>query len=107
MKDVIGAVLSRCLAGKRISQTLTTAQALWQSALAGLADQVGEELSELRSSALRRSAMLKPAPKYVELDRFQGPHRRGEILVAAVINVCLEVLSKRLAELRRHPQACS
>jgi hypothetical protein len=71
--------------------------AMRKSILFGLADQMGEELSKVRGQPLRRSAQLRPSPHwYRENDEFKEPHRRGEILVAAMMNAFLEVWSARL-----------
>ena len=101
MKDVMGAILDKSLAGKRISESVIAPNALRDSALLGLADQVGQELSGVRGNALRQSAKLVPSLKYIEMEVYKEPHRRGEILVAAVINAFLEVWSTRMSELRR------
>jgi hypothetical protein len=74
--------------------------AMRKSILFGLADQMGEELSKVRGQPLRASAQLKPSPSwYREDDEFREPHRRGEILVAAMMNAFLEVWSARLRAL--------
>lgn len=69
---------------------------LRKNVLAGLADEMGEELSAVRGSALRNSARLKPSPKYLDDPAYQLPHTRGEILVAAVLNTFLDVWLRRL-----------
>ena len=73
---------------------------LRHSILLGLADEMGAELSKVRGQPLRASAMLKPSPEwYQKSEEFKEPHRRGEILVAAVMNVFLEVWLERLQAL--------
>jgi len=73
---------------------------LRESVVFGLADQMGEEMSKVRGQALRASAKLLPSPEWYQTDEeFKEPHRRGEILVAAIINAFLEVWSARLQAL--------
>jgi hypothetical protein len=67
-----------------------------QSFLFGLADQMGRGLEPLRRDALRRSVNLEPSHKYLEKEEFQDAHRRGEILVAAMVNAFLDVWHNRL-----------
>lgn len=86
-----------------------TAEKLRKSVLLGLAEEMGKEMSGVRgkrSEALRRSVELKPLKpsddlrKYADLEEFQEPHRRGEILVAAMMNAFLEVWLKRIEKLK-------
>ncbi len=87
-----------------------TADKLCESVLLGLADEMGKEMSGVRgdrSDALRRSIklpILKPTDdpnKYSEQEEFQEPHRRGEILVAAMMSAFLEVWLKRIEKLKK------
>ncbi len=73
-----------------------SARALRQSALFGLAEQMGSELQDVRGQALRRSAELEPDPGWLKDPEFAEPHRRGEILVAAVMNGFIEAWTSRL-----------
>jgi hypothetical protein len=75
-----------------------TPDSLRDTALFTMADQMGQELSHVRGQPLRASAQLKPSKRYYRDDpEFAEAHRRGEILVAAVMNAFLEVWSARLA----------
>lgn len=75
-----------------------------QSFLTGLAEQMGEGLDPLGRDALRRSSKLNPSPDYLRDREYEEPHRRGEILVAAVINAFLEVWRRRLqGKIERKP----
>ncbi len=69
---------------------------LRRSALMGLAEQMGSEMAALRGSALRRSVELTPSDKYLRQEEFMEPHRRGEILVSAVLNSFLAVWRNRI-----------
>ncbi|HEX8495435.1 MAG TPA: hypothetical protein VF658_21670 [Pyrinomonadaceae bacterium] len=81
-----------------------TVEKLRESVLLGLAKEMGHEMAGVRgnrANALRRSVKLRPfddAQKYGE--EFDEPHRRGEILVAAILNSFLEVWKKRIDRLK-------
>src|SRR6185503_10695095 len=72
---------------------------LRKSALFRLAEEMGQELQEHRGQALRTSLALVPSPTLLDRDEFQLPHRRGEILVAAVLDALVRTWSRRLQEL--------
>lgn len=75
-----------------------------QSFLLGLAEQMGQGLDPLGRDALRRSVALTPSPDYLGDPGYDEPHRRGEILVAAVVNAFLEVWRRRLeGKIERRP----
>ncbi|HEV2705586.1 MAG TPA: hypothetical protein VGV59_06650 [Pyrinomonadaceae bacterium] len=82
-----------------------TIEELRESLLTGLAEQVGQETAEAgemagaRQGALRRSVKLTPGEYIKNIDDFAEPHRRGEVLVAAVMNAFLHVWVKRLSSL--------
>jgi hypothetical protein len=72
------------------------------SVLFGLADEMGSELLGKRR-ALRRSVELPENADYLDGEKFPEfcpPHRRGEVLVAVVMNVYLAVWSDRVDSLR-------
>lgn len=70
---------------------------LRQSILLGLAEEMGAEMSKIRGQPLRASVRLKPSPEWYRKDEdFKEPHRRGEILVAAMMNAFLEAWCERL-----------
>lgn len=60
-----------------------------------LAEQMGRELDPFRNQALRNSIDL-PYGNHFDEEEFLEPHRRGEILVAAVLNAFLSVWVQRL-----------
>lgn len=84
---------------------------LRDSVLFGMAEQMGQEMSlgvrGGRDDALRRSIKLTPLTqaddpdKYEKMPEFQEPHRRGEILVAAMMNAFLGVWTKRIEKLKK------
>ena len=84
-------------------------EALRESLLTGLAEEVGnesaaaDEMAGVRKGALRRSVRLTPEDyfreKVIDPEKFDEPHFRGEVLVAAVMNAFLLVWVKRLRSL--------
>jgi len=77
-----------------------TSEALRESMIFGLAEQVGEEVQAARGGALRRSLELAISPKWYRTDEeFKEPHRRGEILVAAMLTAFVDMWSRRLKAL--------
>lgn len=92
-----------------INPSELTPEVLRQSVLLGLADQMGSEMSGVRGDrarALRRSVALSPlgpkdrVGKYADAPEFQEPHRRGEILVAAMLNAFIEVWVARIERMK-------
>lgn len=69
---------------------------LKETAIFGLAEEMGRDLSRVRGSALRRSVELDPAD--IRGPEFLEEHRRGEILVAAMLNAFLDIWLERIAE---------
>ena len=87
-------------ASRLIARDRVSSNALKSSILLGLAEQMGAEMSGVRGQALRRSVALKPSPKYYLSDpEYLEPHRRGEILVAAIMDAFVRVWSSRLETL--------
>jgi hypothetical protein len=102
----------------RIARKYLTVEALRKSIVLGLAEEFGRESagekSGMRKSALRRSVQLAPpaeldppraADYYMTNEEFEEPHRRGELLVAAMMNAFLEVWCRRLEGLGDVPRA--
>jgi len=88
--------------GDRVEEKHTTPSALRRSALLCMAEEMGQELSDARGQPLRRSLDIPRSPDYYwKNPEFSEPHRRGEILVAAVLNAFVNVWSDRLKEVRR------
>jgi hypothetical protein len=97
LKDIVAALLDRKAgAGKLISNDALKRDELTRTVLFGLADEMGEELSQVRGEALRRSVELKPGKDYMSTPEFQEEHTRGELLVAAVMNAFLDIWLERL-----------
>lgn len=81
---------------KLVAKKGLSADELRKSTLLGLAQCMGSPLPNGSASALRQSAKIKPDPRWLEDPEFAGPHRRGEILVAAVLNAFIEVWRHRI-----------
>ena len=92
LREVVARVLDPA-ADDLVRAEAVTAAALRQSILLALAPEFGEELSGIRGNPLRRSVTL--APEDVVPDDPE-PHRRGEVLVAAVMDALLNVWVRRL-----------
>jgi len=115
LKEVVGTLLQPSFGQKKkglapglISPEELTIEKLRDSVLLGLAKQMGHEMEGVRgnrANALRRSVKLRPLtdkddPKtYEKMEEFQEPHRRGEILVAAMLNAFLQVWVARISQL--------
>lgn len=72
-------------------------EALRESALFGLAEQMGEEIQAVRGEALRRSARLEPSSKWLTNSEYLEAHRRGEIFVAAIMNGFIRAWTARIS----------
>jgi len=84
----------------KLDTALLTPEALRKSMIFGLAKQVGEEVQAVRGKPLRRSLELEPNPAlYLTFEEFKEAHRRGEILVAAMLTAFVNIWSARLQAL--------
>jgi hypothetical protein len=106
LRDVVDAIVDRPAgnnagggAENLIASKDVTPAALRESVLLGLAKEMGQEMAAVRGAALRQSALLKPSPKHLNEEEFLEPHRRGELLVAAMMNAFIEVWAGRLKAL--------
>jgi hypothetical protein len=90
---------------KLIARKHLRPDSLKKSVLLGLAKSMGDKGPGGSIKALRQSAELKPDPALLETDvEFSKPHRRGEILVAAILNAFIKVWTDRilgLGEIRK------
>jgi hypothetical protein len=85
--------------GGGISRANVSVEALKQSGLFGLAQQMGSELAGVHGHALRRSVSLPPNRNYLTDGSCNEAHSCGEVLVAAVLNAFVSIWVKRLKEL--------
>jgi hypothetical protein len=70
-----------------------------RASIGGLADEVGAAIAGVRGQPLRNSMKLAPDKALLSKGEFLEPHRRGEVLVAAVMNAFLLMWSERLQHL--------
>lgn len=78
-----------------------TPEWLRQSMLFSLAEEVGSEVQTVRGEPLRQSLKLTPSPEYLQQEEFFEPHRRGEVLVAAMLTAFIDMWVARLRALVR------
>jgi hypothetical protein len=98
LKDVVAAVLTEDN-GPLIASNALTEEFLKISVLFGLADQMGQELSAVHGKPLRSSIKMTAGRDYMSDPAYQEEHRRGEILVAAMLTAFLRIWSGRIARL--------
>ena len=80
----------------RIPMSAFGDEAIATNLLFGVAEQFGEATSGVRGSALRRSHGLKPGDWWRKDPAYEEPHRRGEVLVAAVVDAVAKIWIGRL-----------
>ena len=87
---------------ERIGQSTYERESLKNSVLSKIGEEMGRALDPLRRASLRESLSLTPGPnwkKKLETEEFAHPHRRGEILVAAVMTTLLDIWDDRIGGL--------
>lgn len=85
--------------GDLIARRHLAPDSLRQTFLLQLAEEMGEELNGVRGGALRASANIVPDPRLLDRPEYKEPHRRGEILVAAMLHAYLAVWDSRIRTL--------
>ena len=98
LREVVSAALDLHTSRQQrlIRASLLTEKALKDGVLFGLAQQVGEAMYGTHGMALRRSIQLPSDPRLSRSEEFKEPHRRGELLVAAVLGAFLKVWKERI-----------
>jgi hypothetical protein len=99
LPEVVGAVLDGKPGSHLVSEKVLDRSSLVDSALLGLAEEMGRALSDIRGDALRRSAKLRPGKDYLDDPAFAEEHLRGELLVAPMLRSFLDIWIKRLSKL--------
>lgn len=97
LPDVVGAALNGTAGGALIDQALLERDTLANSVLFRLADEMGQEISGIRGAALRHSITLPPGRNYMDDPDYQEVHKRGELLVAAMLRAFLDIWINRLS----------
>jgi hypothetical protein len=98
LSDVVTQALGSADDG-RIPKDRVEIRRLKHSVLFGIAEQMGEQLLPGRSHGLRNSVDIDPSEHLLDSATYREPHRRGEILVAAVMDALLQMWSNRLSPL--------
>jgi hypothetical protein len=83
-----------------LDKDVVTKERLKQTVLFGLADELRDDAADARVNALRRSVLIDPAKDLLDRFEFEEPHRRGEVLVAAVLNAFIDAWADRIEGLR-------
>lgn len=102
LSAVVGALLREKAAPattQRIAKELTERTVLEKSSLFRLAEQMGDEMQAVRGRALRQSLDVTPSRRLLRSPEYAEPHRRGEVLVAALLNAFLDAWVARLRRL--------
>jgi hypothetical protein len=97
--ELVEAVLGKPDREGRIPAESATSEELAETALFSLAEQFGEEVSGVRGSSLRRSLKLPAGTAWQNDGAFEEEHRRGEVIVAAVLRTLLSMWTRRLKAL--------
>jgi hypothetical protein len=98
LREVVSAALDLSIPHDEelIRSSRLTEKALKEGVLLGLAKQVGEAMYGTHGVALRRSITLPPDRRLAESTQYKEPHRRGELLAAAVLGAFLKIWKKRI-----------
>lgn len=83
----------------RIEAKRASVASLRRSVLFGLAEEVGSLIHGVRGRPLRDSVNLSRGAAWKKDPAFRLPHRRAEVLVAAVTHALLEIWSGRLKDI--------
>jgi len=96
VEELLGAGDAQARKTGTIAPSAVEAESLRKSALLGLGEEMGKEMRTVRGDALRRSVEIEAAADLLEQPQFQEPHRRGEVLSAAVLNAFVGAWSDRI-----------
>jgi hypothetical protein len=98
LREVVSAGLDLATSIDRnlVKASKLTEDSLKKGVLLGLAHQVGEAMYGMHGMSLRRSITLKPDTTLKDKEEYMECHRRGEILVAAVMGAFLKVWKQRI-----------
>jgi Phage integrase, N-terminal SAM-like domain len=100
LREVVERLLGDADEQGLIDTTSVDPEALRRSALFGLAEELGAASGGHRGSGLRRSIDLSVSSAWRDEPAFVEPHRRGEVVVAAVMATLLDMWTRRLEALK-------
>lgn len=98
LSEITGALLDDVGRGPRVSARELTVERLRRSVLFAMGKEVAEA-TDGRGRVLRRSVELPPSRRLLERPEFQEPHRRGEVLVAAMLDAFLTTWAARARDI--------
>ncbi|HEX2275443.1 MAG TPA: hypothetical protein VHG90_16395 [Acidimicrobiales bacterium] len=101
VKEVVNLTLGEPDGAGRIDAAAVSPGAIRRSLPLVLAEQMGGALLQTRGG-LRRSAGLRPPADWRKLPEWEEPHRRGEVLVAAVLDTLVALWVDRVKPLIRN-----
>jgi hypothetical protein len=102
VEDLVGNLLGEADHEGQIDVRLLARESLEsENPLFGLAEHLGDFLGEERGNGLRRSVSLPANDEWKTDPAFREEHRRGEVLVAAVMHTMLDIWINRLEALTR------
>ena len=90
LRQVVEVCLGPANSEGRIGRASVDREHLRRSVLTGVAEQLGDVLTQGRG-ALRQSALNPPPPGWVNDPAYVEPHRRGEVLVAVILDVLIDI----------------
>ena len=99
LEEVVARLLGKPDAQGRLKPSALTSEALRHTALFALAEELGTETGGERGSGLRRSIDLARSDAWKTDPAYREAHRRGEVLVAAVMSTLLKMWTGRLTAL--------
>ena len=82
-----------------IARESVSMESLMKSVLLGLAEEMAAESASARAGALRRSVTIEPDRGILDRLEYREAHRRGEIIVAAVMRAFVDAWTRRLESL--------
>jgi hypothetical protein len=95
----VAQAVSEAGGGSMVRLSELTTDALKQGILLGLGEQFGEGLSGVHGDSLRRSVAITPSRRLKDQREYLEEHRRGELLVAAMLSAFLAAYQRRLETL--------
>lgn len=85
-----------------IAADVVSQQRLRANPLFALAEEMGSAISGERGSALRRSVADPPPADWRTRPEYDEPHRRGEVIAAALVETAVQLWLTRLEPLKRN-----